>query len=1177
MPTPQRFFFSVLALLSGSWLGGQVAWSDELDDDHALTLDFETPHTDWGQPYALGPVRVLYFTSIPFSGVDYCKPRQMVELMQRFDVQAEAAYWVQIADRPDYHWHGGAAGEQRILRLLEQRFDCYFFDRMGLTNLSTEAQYKLLQAVSDGAGLVFVGAEDERVLKPANRLEELPPFLAAARPEGVYTILQGRGVKMGPHPDTPYRVGWEVGYDYWQERLGRAVLWAANRSPEVELGVSVDPAELDRAALPREAVTVRWRNTVPPRPLTFDLRLRSDDGKVVVRWSEPRRDSSPPALPSPGGKLGLAVPLLAAGDYHVDVWARSERGVEAWATAPFTVTSARRVESIELDRDWGEIGEEISGQVTLVGEPVADERLEMRLVDRRGRILMRSEPHPQPLSVNGEGSPSARFNFPIEPWLPMLVRVEAMVLAGEAEMASDYRFAHVVKRHRNQFNFLAWESPVGPLGDYVEEALERLGVTVQLVWRNPPLEVAAHDIAWVPYTTRILADRDANGVMQPACWNDEPNINRHVQSVVEQWLPSRQHGVFVYSLGDETVTRGSCLHPACLAAYRRYLEQEYGDIAALNDSWGTHYASFDEVELSSPTDNDEAAALRQKNYPRWYDRQAFQCYNFVQLCKRFGDAYRAIDPEARTGFEGAGTFDAGDDYDLIVRTNGFWSPYPGSGDEIIRSIAPRDFPNSNWMGYTKDANSLLSVYWRMIMRGHDAVWWWMWPNIGSFNGLLRPTLSPYPAVREIVKDTQVVRDGLGTLLLHSDMLDDGIALLYSMPSAYAVRLEAGSSYGKYEDHHVAWYRAIRELGLQFRYVTDRMLRLGEFDPQRYKVLILSRAEAIGPKEARVIRGFAEGGGTVIADLRPGLYDGHCKPLAEGFLDDLFGIRRRANAEMVTADATIEGHGAGGPISLQFPGAVCDPGVELTDGLALGKAGDVPLFILRKVGKGQALLLNFGMPSFPSLGVSPSPEVGGGPGRGPDAAADCLRAVLASAGVEPMVTWQGADGGRLRNVEAVRWRNGDIELLGLFRASGEREDARVTLSTPRYVYNLRERRRLGPAATFTVPIVPSRATFLALTSEPVWLPRIDLPRTIQRGQQAVGHVTVRGGRGLHAIRLRAETPDGQPAEWLNQVVMVGPEGTDVILPFAFNDPAGRWTVRAIDLYTNRGTTTRIVVE
>ena len=101
-------------------------------------------------------------------------------------------------------------------------------------------------------------------------------------------------------------------------------------------------------------------------------------------------------------------------------------------------------------------------------------------------------------------------------------------------------------------------------------------------------------------------------------------------------------------------TRGSCVHPVCLAAYRRYLQQEYGDLAALNQSWGASYASLDEVAFSTPRDNDEAEAFNRGNYPRWYDRQAFQSYNQLQLCRRFGERFTALDPQAVTGFEGAG-------------------------------------------------------------------------------------------------------------------------------------------------------------------------------------------------------------------------------------------------------------------------------------------------------------------------------------------------------------------------------------------------------------------------------------------------------------------------------------------------------------------------------------------
>ncbi|MFQ6131724.1 MAG: beta-galactosidase trimerization domain-containing protein [Armatimonadota bacterium] len=1124
-------------------VGGLPVAADELDDDHHLSLEFETPHTDWAQPYALGKIRALFF-----SNGRGTEPREMVELMQRFDIEADAVYHIRVIDRTEMEWLGGEAGDRRMLRLLEKPYDVYIFQGIPPGDLTPEQQYKVFKPVTEGAGLVLIGTDDERILKPERGLDKLPDFLAPAQPEAAFTIVEGRGVRMPGRPDLDYHVGWEVEYDYWQERLGRAVLWAAGKEPEMDLAVGVEPQECRRGTPGQPAIALTWSRN-HRRGTKLEIALRRWDGErsrliekgipLVGRLDgETRIEPQEPWPP-------------AAGEYHLDVRALSKRGVEGWATAPFTVTSERTVEEVVLDSEWGEVGQVVSGMVRLAGPPVEDERLRVRLMDRRGRILARRD-----MAVAGD---DMAFSFPIEPWMPMLLRVEAVILSGEQEVASAYEFFRVTKRNRGQFNFLMWDYPKGTLGPYGEESLAKLGVSIHLAGGNPPLQAAAYDIAWVPYTTRILAPKDEKGYMKPVCWNDEPAVQQWVDGIVSNYADSRGHGVFVYSLGDETVTRGSCLHPACLEAYRRYLEQEYGAIEALNASWGTQFESFGEVTLSQPDDNDEAEALRSRNYPRWYDRQAFKCHNFVQLCKRFGEAYAELDPEARTGFEGAGRFRDGDDIDLIVRTNGFWSPYPGPADEVIRSIAPRDFPRANWMGYTKDADSLLSKYWRMVTRGTDAVWWWRWDALGRFNGFLAPHLGPFPATKDLSQDTQVVRDGLGTLLMNSEMLDDGIAILYSMPSAYATRLEAGPSYGSYRENHTAWHRAIRELGLQFRYVTDRMLRLGEFQPERYKVLILPRAEAIGPQEAKVIRAFAEGGGTVIADVRPGLFDGHCKPLEKGHLDDLFGVRWEGNREALTAQVRIEGEWRAGFVSLACEEARVDPGVHANRGQAALLLGKVPVCISRRVGEGGAVLLNFAMSSFPDISKEQTPE----------GSADFLRVMLATAGVEPQVRLRDGRGRRVRNVEVVRWQNGDIELMALFRESGKRQRARVRLPSARHVYDLRRHKALGRVKRFRTEIIPSRATFFALLPKAAPGPAISLDRPrVAPGTLVTARLMVPGADGLHALRIRARTPEGTPAEWLDQVVIVGREAREVALPIAFNDAPGQWTISAVDLYTDK---------
>ena len=1131
--------FSLLLLCCVGAAAAQDA--AELELDHQMSTEFETPHTKWAKPYARGRLRVLMFCNGRGT-----TPREGVELKQRFDVDVDAVFWAQIVDSNKQGWHGGDLGVARMLRLAEKPYDCYLFLGIPPTNLSSEMQYKVLKAVTDGAGIVLVGASDTRVLKPANRVKDPPQFPEDPKAVAAYQVGKGRGVQLAKPPDIPYEVGWQSRYESWQERLGRAILWAAGKEPQVELQPRFALAEFERSKLPQKAIGFAWRN--PQRAeLTIECRLRRQDGAIVPLEGAKTAEAE--------GEILRDLPKLRADDYHLDVIARGAKGIEGWATRPFTIAAGRRVTAVNLECPFGEIGERIIGTVQLAGAAQAGDRLLVRLRDRRDRILKQAE-----LPAK-EG---AKFDFPIEPWLPMLVRVEAALADKGGEVASAHAWFNVVKRNRGQFNFLIWDVPTGSLAPYAEESLARLGATLQLKGGTPPRIVAAHDIAWVPYTTRILESHDDKGVMKPFCWNDEAKVAAHVQALADKYRGSRQHGVFVYSLGDENHVRGSCTSPHCLKAFRRYLAKEYGAIDALNASWGSTCKSFDEVELLTPDDNTGAEARRQKNYPRWFDREAFRSWNYVQFCKRFAAAYRAIDPQSRTGFEGAGRFAAGDDLDLFARELEFWSPYPGTADEVLRSIAPRDFPRANWMGYTKDAPSLLAKYWRMVTRGCDSVWWWRWDCIGRFHGWLAPHLGPWPVTKEIVEDTQIVRDGLGDLLLHSERQDDGIAILFSHPSCYAAQLDG--SYDGVEQNHIAWHRAIRDLGLNFSYVTDRQLRLGEFDAKRFKVLILSRAEAIGPKEAAAIGAFARGGGAVIADVRPGLYDGHCKPLEQGCLDKLFGIRRTGRGPAVKGRAEVKLEG----FEFSFE-AACDLGAEPAARVDVGgHCGEKPLMIVhkgREVGKGQVLLMNFPMVAYPSFYKT----------DGNEAAAGLLAELFRIVGAKPAVALK-TKGQRTRNLETLRWRNGDLEIVALWREKGEDEGVQVELAEPRFVYDLRLKKALGQQKAFATRVLASRATFLVLA--PGELPRVKASlgkAEVAQGELARLRLEVPGAAGLHALRLRAATPDGKPAEWLDQVILVGKEPKEVTLPIAFNDPPGKWEIRLIDLFTDQAEAVPLTVK
>ncbi|MCC7493553.1 MAG: beta-galactosidase [Fimbriimonadaceae bacterium] len=1047
--------------------------------------------------------------------------REMVELQQRFPITGEAVWWTRIVDTTSETWHGGADGVARIRQLLAQPWEACVFHGIGVDKLPAELQYALLERVTAGAGLVLVGVADDRLT--TRRREPVP-----GDPEAdLFDLQRGRVARLPATPVLPYRFGWETGYDWWQQRLGRTVLWAAGKLPAGRpLAWRQAPGSSDQLLL----------NALPPAGAKLTWRLRREDGRFYGSGVGQPRAQQRAAV------LTLSRPAaLPAGRYAWELFLRSEREMLDWAVVPFTVASPRTV-TVSLQSPWSEVGGELTGTVQVGGSSSAAEQLVVQVIDRRGRILWQTAPAPP----TAAGVP---FRFQVPGWLPMLVQVRGALLTAAGEIADGSATFNVVKRRRGQFNFLVWDTPAGPTGAYAVEALARLGMTLQLTGDSlgtPPPVLAAFDIPTVPYTTRIMDTKDANGHLTPVSWNHEPAVAEWVEKLAQRYAGQRQHGVFVYSLGDETTTRGSDTSPEDLAAYRRWLQGEYGEIGRLNASWGETLPSFEAVQLLNPADSSEAAARQAGRYARWYDRQAWERHNFLRLCGRFGEAFGRLDPDAKTGFEGAGTFREGDDLEGIIRTNGFWSPYPSSADLVVRDVAPREFPRSNWMGYTKDARTLGAAWWRMIANGCDSVWYWRWDGIGRFNGVLAPDLSPPAQISDLLADTRICREGLGDLLLRYTMQYDGVGILYSVPSAAACQLADGPGYGPYEAAHEAWYRALFGVGANVRYVTDAGLRRGELRRGDLKLLLLPRAEALGSAEANAVREFVAAGGTVVADLRPGLFTDRCAPRPAGVLDDLFGVR--SSAGPVSKPTSVSWKAAG-----QGTGLLVDPRLALAGGPALGQtAAGAPVWISNAVGKGRAVLLN-----FPASALATARPTG------------VLGALLAQSGLSA-ASRLTRPAGAVGEVQVVRWSDGPAQLW-LVRSDARvpaGQQATLALGAARRVFDLRTGRDLGVVKSLTVPLrAGSAAVYAAL---PDLLPRAKAsitPLSAARGSVPELRVSLSPSAGSGAVYLTVAKPDGSAADWLQQVVVV-PAGqtVNVPLPLALNDPVGVWKVRLRELFT-----------
>ena len=1255
---PSRALRPVLFVL-GSLLtvqavaGPSMPTAEQIEEHNSLEEPWETPHTKWARPCANGSIRVLFLAKL-HADTNVFPLRPAIELMQRFDIEGDAvlvltkqgsAYATTYAGGSGVF--GAGLGEQRLDRLLEKRYDCYVLTAAVMGHLPKSSRDRILKRVRAGdAGIAMlygVDEEDKPLLDEAEEQQIVPASLVGLS-AGVYRLGRGRLVTYKPanwniyhrKPNGVYGVGYIFGTDLSRdlryERQGRAILWAAGHQTKGNLFVSV-PTTIDRGKLEKSSATVTWNAVDDARPDELAVRIRSQSrgGQIF------------PVTRDPAATTRFPLAGLPAGNYVIDAIARSQRGVEAWAVAKFSVTTATRITNVRLDRDWGEAGEPVSGTIEFT-RPESGTRnpkpvLRVQAIDRYGRAVSRRD-------LQAPDRTSIAFTLPTDALTPHYLGIEAAVVLDGTKFAYGYAPEPytIVNRKHDQFTFTLWgRLYTSTFDDVVEDLLAASGVTTRLETSYSPwwfmsragmnyTPYCSSDLYRMPDASRQEPAVDANGVLANAggCWNAEPGVSKRLTESIDAEHDYRRHGVFAYSMGDERATLGSCLHPDCWKVYQDWLRDQYGTIEALNESWSGSLTDFDEIEpivdetdlhwlpaearkslhLSAANNEHRAKGLTHgsktwteaaRNYPRYIDRRRFQYWNFARYARRFGDEARRIDPKARCGIEGVDVH-LDTDIDVIVRNTGWWMPYGehgGGTNEVIRSIAPRGYRHGNFVGR--------SFYWESILRGGNAVGRWRVDNF------LTPQMAVKRSIRRRVESGRIISDGLGTLLnVHprTGMLHDGIVILHSITSIQLAKiatshndLEPGPTYGNFRtrDHagknrtpeerrkrnHLTWHRAIRACGLQFMYATDGQIERGEFDPAPYKVMILSQHEAIGPDEEKAIRGFVDDGGTVIADVRPGIYGARGKARDGGVLDDMFGVRHETSAPAKKIDGSISGRIGDVELGATLPDLYVNPAVSVTHGKALGKAGDTPICIVNELGAGRAVLLNFTMWSYPNLAEH----------EGPEDAAELLRGLFASAGIDWPLRISGEDGRRHRNIEAMRWRTGgDLQVVALYGPSratfpgGELivpapftnfdDPVAVTVRLPRpmHVYEMRSGRYEGPVTEFTTDVKPWWATLLAVSERELKAPQLMVAGSAtRRGAPLTLEARIPGARAVHALRLTATDPDGGDAPWFTRTVFVENGAASIDLPVAANEQRGNWTLEARDLYTEKIGTLSFTVE
>jgi hypothetical protein len=314
---------------------------------------------------------------------------------------------------------------------------------------------------------------------------------------------------------------------------------------------------------------------------------------------------------------------------------------------------------------------------------------------------------------------------------------------------------------------------------------------------------------------------------------------------------------------------------------------------------------------------------------------------------------------------------------------------------------------------------------------------------------------------------------------------------------------------------------------------------------------------------------------VLADLRPGIYDEHGRALEVGRLDEVFGIQRDASQPSALEEQPIRSD----DLHLEGLSLPVDRQVQLAGAAAWGSAGEIPAFLVHPYGQGQAILLNFAIEPYTALRKAGT-EL---PLR------LALEEVLSRAGIHPQVRLTTADGKPLQAVEAVRFRHGENEYVGIIKshywdvmgggAVGKEltpSEAVVHLPRKAHVYDVRRKIYLGHADTIRATLHPARAELYALL--PYRVAKVRVHGGQSRVGQALGYqvsVSAEQGRaGAHVVRVTVMDPTGKErAEYACSLLATNGKASGEIL-LALNDPPGPWKIVATDVVSGKSRTVRV---
>ncbi len=1025
-------------------------------------------------------------------------------------------------------------------------------------------------------------------------------------------------VEQGFMPEPADAVASRISWDYWEYQyalLARCVLWAAGREGGVSItSFTAGPKGAEIALVssqPRKvSVAVTAHSEFGPALGAHAEQLTLTPGANALRVSA---DALRTAPSWPGGKVILNL-IVSDPDTGASL---------GWAAATFDVPKQATLTDLKLDATVYRRGDLLTASLHTAGDR-SGLSLHCTVADDLERVVFTFL---QPAAA------TATFTCPLADFLGRYASVTVDLVDGKGTVVDQLRAAPVYvapasrrdKEYRASLGFSSLRPYFSALRLHLMNAA---GVSAGTTWsegvdngldiphnhfgiywyrRGPTtpetLEKAiadyqrTGDFAALAYNTKrelYTRTKDTKFLERTPCLDDPAVLKDLYDRCYASAKSKASFNMDYYFVGDEgsLTSYGDaydyCWGPYTLANFRTWLKKEYGSLAALNREWKTDFKDWTSV---LPLTTEQAVATG--NFAPWADHRTYMEIVFARAYQTCREAVIAADPDghvAVSGTQGTTAYNGCDWSRLDQVIDDFLSYGGGNQWDLHRSFAKPGAMIGFWTGYGSSGLGVQNAIWNAAL--HNV----LYPNIFWMYSYLNPDFTYSRSARDMGEAFTALRfEGVGRLFAESARLQDGIAVHFSMPSVHATTIYAQAHSDREDLRNPSgarggWVQMVNDLGMQFDFVSSPQLEKNALAKGKYRVFVLPLSVALSPEEVQKLTAFAENGGLVIADAGAGAMDDHCAWVANGQLDDFFGIKTAAQEQRLFAHVS-------GPVSVTAAGATwglqadalkdldaVEP-VTATTGTALLRIGDTDAVIVRKVGKGWAIYLNACLDKYGRGRRRRQAEEPARPDTGPRYRA-LVSALLAHLDVRPAVQVLDADGQPLNRAQIVRYRFGASEALAILTDNvgakavegrdgvtiyhddklGDVARQEITIRLPQayYVTNARTGERLGRTDTVKTSVTVGGVLVLGLAKQTNTL-TLTGPDAASRGEHP--QFTLASSRpGKSLVRCHVSGPDGTFLHLYAQNLVLEKGAATFTLPSAFNDAAGEYTIKVTDVIT-----------